>query len=83
MANFFKDNPDLMFTLNHLDLAESTKLQENGYKYAETYDNAPVDYADALDNFNRVLEVVGEICGDRIEPRSRRISPTAWSPITR
>ena len=73
MANFFKDNPDLMFTLNHLDLAESTKLQENGYKYAETYDNAPVDYADALDNFNRVLEVVGEICGDRIEPRSRTV----------
>ena len=79
MANFFKDNPDLMFTLNHLDLAESTKLQENGYKYAETYDNAPVDYADALDNFNRVLEVVGEICGDRIEPRSRTVD--AEGPI--
>ena len=73
MANFFKDNPDLMFTLNHLDLAESTKLQENGYKYDETYDNAPVDYADALDNCNRVLEVGGEISGDRIEPRSRTV----------
>ena len=34
MANFFKDNPDLMFTLNHLDLAESTKLQENGLNFA-------------------------------------------------
>lgn len=71
MANFFKDNADLMFTLNNLELAEVAKLKEEGYKFAQEFDNAPADFADALDNYNRVLEVVGEICGDRIEPRSR------------
>ena len=71
MANFFKDNADLMFTLNNLELAEVAKLKEEGYKFAQ--DNAPADFADALDNYNRVLEVVGEICGDRIEPRSRTV----------
>ena len=73
MANFFKDNPDLVFTLENLDLEEVTNLREHGYRYAEEYDNAPVNYADAADNFRRVLEVVGEICGDRIEPRSRTV----------
>lgn len=73
MANFFKDNPDLVFTLENLDLEEVTNLREHGYRYAEEYDNAPGNYADAADNFRRVLEVVGEICGDRIEPRSRTV----------
>lgn len=73
MANFFKDNADLMFTLNNLELAEVAGLKEEGYKFAQEFDNAPADFADALDNYNRVLEVVGEICGDRIEPRSRTV----------
>lgn len=73
MANFFKDNSDLVFTLKNLDLAEVTALRELDYKLAEEFENAPVSYEDALDNYTRVLEVVGEICGDRIEPRSRTV----------
>ncbi len=73
MANFFKDNADLMFTLDNLALAEVTELKEEGYRFAKEFDNAPTNFADALDNFRRVLEVVGEICGDRIEPRSRTV----------
>ena len=71
MANFFKDNSDLVFTLNNLDLAEVAVLREDNYKLAQQFDNAPTSFEDALDNYNRVLEIVGEICGDRIEPRSR------------
>ncbi len=73
MANFFSDNRDLEFTLNNLDLNEAVTLRENNYKFAEEFETAPTDYADALDNFNRVLSVVGEICGDNIEPRSRTV----------
>ena len=73
MANFFSDNRDLEFTLNNLDLNEAVTLRENNYKFAEEFETAPVDYADALDNFNRVLDVVGQICGDNIEPRSRTV----------
>lgn len=73
MANFFKDNPDLEFTLNNLELEEVVRMTEQNYSFAAEYDNAPRDFADALDNFRRSLEVVGEICGDRIEPRSRTV----------
>ncbi|MDD3886303.1 MAG: acyl-CoA dehydrogenase family protein, partial [Victivallaceae bacterium] len=73
MANFFTDNKDLVFTLNNLDLAPVTALCEHNYSFAADYENAPVDFKDALDNYNRVLSVVGGICGDRIEPRARDI----------
>ena len=73
MANFYKDNSDLVFTLKNLDLTEVAALREQNYKYAQEFDNAPTSFEDALDNYNRVLEIVGEICGDRIEPRSRTV----------
>ena len=73
MANFFKDNKDLCFTLNNIDLEEVVRLREENYEFAKEFDNAPADFADALDNYNRVLSVVGEISGDRIEPRSRTV----------
>ena len=73
MGNFFKDNTDLMFTLEHLDLAPVAELVEHGYKNAEEFDYAPQDFADALDNYRRALKVVGEIAADRIEPRSRTV----------
>ena len=73
MANFFQDNRDLMFTLGNLDLKDTVSLREQGFKFTENCDYAPVDLADALDNYRRVLEVVGGICGDRIAPRSRTV----------
>ncbi|MBR4956678.1 MAG: acyl-CoA dehydrogenase family protein [Lentisphaeria bacterium] len=73
MANFFQDNRDLMFTLGNLDLKDTVSLREQGFKFTENCDYAPADFADALDNYRRVLEVVGGICGDRIAPRSRTV----------
>ena len=73
MANFFKDNPDLQFSLEHLDLSEAVALREGNYRDTEKYEGAPVNFQDALDNYRRVLDVIGEICGDRIDPRSRTV----------
>jgi alkylation response protein AidB-like acyl-CoA dehydrogenase len=39
------------------------ELKERNYTDAEQFDYAPLNYEDAIDNYNRVLEVVGEICG--------------------
>ncbi len=92
MANFFQDNRDLMFTLGNLDLNDTVSLREQGFKFTETCDYAPADFADALDNYRRVLEVVGGICGDRIAPRSRTVdeegpkfenNTVTYHPLTR
>ena len=69
MGNFFKDNPDLMFTLEHLDLAPVAELVEHGYKNAEEFDYAPENFADALDNYRQALKVVGEIAAQIREKR--------------
>ena len=73
MSNFFTDNKDLQYTLEHLDLDEVVKLRENDYKNSDKFDYAPENLEDALDNFKRVLTEVGDVTGERIEPRSRDI----------
>ena len=73
MGNFFKDNPDLVFTLENTDLGPIAELVEDGYKYAQEFDNAPENFEDALDNYREALKVIGEIASDRIEPRSRPV----------
>ncbi len=73
MSNHFTDNKDLTFTLANLDLEEVVKLREDNYAQAQEFDYAPTDLADAVDNYRRVLEVIGEITGERIEPRARTV----------
>ena len=73
MSNFFTDNKDLLYTLDHLDLEEVVKLRENDYKQAEEFDYAPENLEDAVDSYRRVLAEIGYVTGERIEPRSRTI----------
>lgn len=68
--NFFLDNPDIAFRLDHLDLREALELKEKGYSEAATTPGAPRNYEDAKDNYRIVLEVMGEICGERVAPRA-------------
>ena len=48
-------------------------LKERNYTDAEKYDYAPLDYADAQDSYDKVLEIVGEICGDIIAPNAEDV----------
>ena len=68
--NFFADNQDLQFRLEHLDLQEIVEILEDGYRYHEHYEVAPHNYADALDNYRLQLNILGEICGEYIAPRA-------------
>ncbi len=42
------------------------ELKENGYADKDSFDYAPEDYADAIDSYNRVLEVAGDITANTI-----------------
>jgi hypothetical protein len=68
--NFFLDNPDLQFRLEQIDLREALELKEKGYSEADLYPGAPRNYPDAKDNYRIVLEVLGELCGERVAPRA-------------
>ncbi|MDR0971938.1 MAG: acyl-CoA dehydrogenase family protein [Bacteroidales bacterium] len=64
MANFFNDNESLKFHLSHPLMKEIIELKEDNYSDYGKYDYAPKDYEDALDSYEKVLEVVGQITGD-------------------
>lgn len=66
MANFYTDNPDLRHHLTHPLMRKIVELKERNYTDAEKFDYAPLDFDDAMDNYERVLEVVGELCGGLI-----------------
>jgi alkylation response protein AidB-like acyl-CoA dehydrogenase len=66
--NFFQDNLDLQFRLEQLDLHDILEIKERGYTYAQEYPVAPRSYADALDNYRLILEVLGEICANVVAP---------------
>jgi alkylation response protein AidB-like acyl-CoA dehydrogenase len=68
MANFYTDNEDIQFLFRHMDFARLAKLAEENFRFAKEFDFAPVDAADAIDNYQRILTTIGEIIGDRVAP---------------
>ena len=73
MANFFSDNKDLQFHLDHPLMRKIVELKERGFAEKDLYDYAPQDYDDAMDNYRRVLEIAGEVCGDVIAPNAEGV----------
>lgn len=75
MPNFFLDNDDIQFLFKHLDLAEIARVQEDDFARR---DNGDADYApenaeDCVDNYHRVLDIIGEIAGEMIAPNAEEV----------
>ena len=70
MPNFFTENPDLQFHLSNVDLRDIVRIAEDDYQQSSEYNYAPVNYEDAMENYRRVLEVVGDMAGNQIAPRA-------------
>ena len=66
MANFYTDNPDLKHHLSHPLMQKIVELKERNFADADKFDYAPQNFEDAMDSYQKVLEVVGEICGGKI-----------------
>jgi alkylation response protein AidB-like acyl-CoA dehydrogenase len=77
--NFFTDNLDLQRYLKKIDLSEVVEILEDGYRYHEEHAAAPRNYADAMDNYRLMLEVVGDICANHAAPRAAEADETGVS----
>ena len=73
MANFYTDSPELKHYLNHPLMKRIMELRERDFAEKDEYAYAPQDHEDAMDNYERVLEIVGEICGDIIAPNAESV----------
>lgn len=73
MANYYTDNEDIKFQLSHPMMKKIVDLKEEGYKDKEKYDYAPHDFEDAMDNYDKVLEIVGDISGNIIRENAESV----------
>ena len=73
MANYYTDNRDLKFHLTHPLMKKIVELRENNYTEKDKFDDAPFDYEDTIDSYDKVLEVIGEICGDIVATNAESV----------
>jgi alkylation response protein AidB-like acyl-CoA dehydrogenase len=70
MPNFFTDNRDILFHFENLNIEEIVSLTEHDFEDAIHYNYAPKDYQDAIDNYYKVLEIVGDIAANVVAPNA-------------
>ncbi|MBP3601386.1 MAG: acyl-CoA dehydrogenase family protein [Alistipes sp.] len=73
MANFFLDNKDLQYHLEHPLMRKIVELKERNFSEKNLYDYAPQNFEDAMDSYRRVMEIVGGVCGDVIAPNAEGV----------
>ena len=73
MANFFSDNKDLQFHLEHPLMRKIVELKERQFAEKDIFEGAPQNFEDAMDSFRRVMELSGEVCGDVIAPNAESV----------
>ena len=73
MANFYTDSPELKHYLSHPLMKRIVELRERDFEEKDQYAYAPQDLEDAMDNYDKVLEIIGEICGDIIAPNAEGV----------
>ena len=71
--NNYKDTPELSARMHSPLMERIVELKENFYTEADKYDYAPADFADAMDNFERVLELTGSVCDEVIAPNAEAV----------
>lgn len=71
--NFYSDNDVLKFYLQHPEMKKIAALKEQGFVDHGTFDDAPADAEEALENYDRVMDLVGEIAGDVVAPNAEAV----------
>lgn len=73
MANFYRDNQDIQFQLKNLELKKVIELKEKDFSDKDTYDIAPGSVEEALETYDNVLELVGDIAANTIAPKAAEV----------
>lgn len=73
MANFYNDNPALKHHLTHPLMGKIVALKERNFTEADKFDYAPFNFDDAMDSYDKVLDIVGEITGNIIAPNAEAV----------
>ena len=73
MANYYTDHPEIEFHLNHPLMKRVVDLKESNYVEKDQFEDAPVNYEDAIENYKRLLDITGDVAANIIEPNSEDV----------
>ncbi len=73
MANYYSDHPELEFHLHHPLMKRIVDLKERNYEDKDKFEDAPVDYEDAIENYKQILEITGDVAANVIAPNSEAV----------
>jgi alkylation response protein AidB-like acyl-CoA dehydrogenase len=73
MANYYTDHPEIGFHLNHPLMKRIVDLKERNYADKDKFEDAPVNYEDAIENYERILEITGDVAANIIEPNAEAV----------
>ena len=73
MANYYSDHPEIEFHLNHPLMKRVVDLKERNYAEKDQFEDAPVNYEDAIENYKRLLDITGDVAANIIEPNSEDV----------
>ena len=73
MANYYTDHPEIEFPLNHPLMKRVVDLKERNYVEKDQFEDAPVNYEDAIENYKRLLDITGDVAANIIEPNSEDV----------
>ncbi len=73
MPNFFTDNKDILFQFENFNIEDIIELMEGNFEDAKDFNYAPKDNQDAMDNYQKTLEIVGDIAGNIVAPLAAEV----------
>ena len=73
MANYYTDHPEIEFHLNHPLMKRVVDLKERNYVEKDQFEDAPVNYEDAIENYKRLLDITGDVAANIIESNSEDV----------
>ncbi len=73
MANYYKDHPEIEFHLNHPLMKRIVELKERNYADKDKFEDAPINYEDAIENYKQILNITGEVAADYLAENSEAV----------
>jgi alkylation response protein AidB-like acyl-CoA dehydrogenase len=73
MPNFYRDNDDIQFLFKHIDLGKLAAICEEDFKFSTDFDYAPANADEAIQNYDMVLDSLGQLSAEFIAPRAEDV----------
>ena len=71
--NFYTDNENLSFYLQHPDMEQVVAVKEKNYAEAGIHPEAPANAEEAVKQYDTVMKLLGDIAGDVIAPNAEEV----------